>query len=91
MFIFPYCLVAKKISIRKTNFFLIGPRNGPKSGMAQRGLQGSMGRVWGLKKNLFIKWAEFGSRVRAYGSGLGIKKKTRPKPDPLPFLIVIRM
>ena len=34
-------------------------------------------------------------RVRVTGAslwvGFGYKKKTRPKPDPLPFLIVIRM
>ena len=38
-----------------------------------------------LKKSPFIKRVGFGSRVWARGSGSSIKK-TRPEPDPLPFL-----
>ena len=46
-----------------------------------------MGRVWGEKKNPFIKRAGFRSRGRPAGRVKFKHRITCPESDPLPFLV----
>ena len=85
MFFFPSCLVAEKINIRQTFFFLLGHRMGPKVPQPNEACgarRAQLGQVRAPeKKNSSSKRAGSGPRVFARRSGPDMEK-----PDPLPFL-----
>ena len=72
-----------KINLGFKIFFFVGPRIGlnPLTGPAESGGEGSGPR----KKNSLSKRAGFGPWGLSLQVGSGYEK-TRPKPDPLPFL-----
>ena len=85
MFFFLSCLVAEKINIRQTFFFLLGHGMGPEVQQPNGARGARRGGSRPLEKNPFSKRAGFGLRGLGpqVGSGYG---KIQLEPNPLPFI-----